>query len=264
MADTAGGVEMMDHPEILGKLLSPRRAAAPDRPGATNHRVTVADGIGVVCRFFRARADGPNILFFHGNSETAADYDAIAPHYGECGLNLFVAEYRGYGMSDGEPTCSALLADAHPVFLRFASLVREAECTGPLFVMGRSLGSAPAIEVACRHQERLNGLIVASGFASARKQLERLGAAHLFPDLRDPVGFGNDLKIRSVRIPTLILHGEADKVIPVEEGRELYSLSGARDKTALFVPQAGHNSLMKRALNRCMECIGRFTAGAAA
>ena len=63
-----------------------------------------------------------------------------------------------------------------------------------LFVIGRSLGSAPAIEVAYRYQQLLQGLIVESGFASQKRQFARLGVTHLFKDVESVVGFGNDAK----------------------------------------------------------------------
>ena len=259
MKDLRKGAELFDHPEVIGRLLFPHPNAAPDRRDAMNHFIRVAEDVRLGCRFFMARQEGPNILFFHGNGETAADYDYVAPLYREHGLNLFVAEYRGYGMSESSPTCSGILRDTDPVFEGFRSFIRGRDLAGDLFVMGRSLGSAPAIETACRYQSEFRGLIVESGFASARRQLERIGLSGLFGDVPDVIGFGNDLKIAEVRIPTLIIHGEMDRIIPVEEGRALYSLSGAEDKTALFVPNAGHNDLLEQDPVAYMESLRRFT-----
>jgi len=259
MLDLRAGAELLDHPETLRRLLFPHPRTAPDRPDAVNHFIRVAGDVQLGCRFFNARPDSPNILFYHGNGETAADYDYVAPLYREHGLNLFVAEYRGYGMSGGNPTCSGILRDTDPVFEGFRAFIRSMDLTGDLYVMGRSLGSAPAIETACRYQAEFKGLIVESGFAAVRKQLARIGLSHLFEDVADPVGFGNDLKIAEVRIPTLIIHGEADSIIPVEEGKALYSLSGAREKRALFIPNAGHNDLLERDPVTYMESIQRFT-----
>ena len=125
--------------------------------------------------------------------------------------------------------------------------------------MGRSLGSAPAIEVAYHYQRQLKGLIIESGFAEARRQIARLGVSHLFKEVQNPVGFGNSLKIKKILIPTLIIHGERDEIIPVEEGKALYDLSGASNKVSIFVPDAGHNDLLDRALKQYMEGITRFT-----
>ena len=93
----------MDHPEVISRLFFPRRAQAADTVNTITRRVRVEESVYVSCRFFIARSDGPNILFFHGNGETAPDYDYIAPFYRNIGINIFVADYRGYGMSDGSP-----------------------------------------------------------------------------------------------------------------------------------------------------------------
>jgi fermentation-respiration switch protein FrsA (DUF1100 family) len=76
------------------------------------------------------------------------------------------------------------------------------------------------------------------------------------------VGFGNDVKIKDIRIPTLIIHGEADEIIPATEGRALYALSGAARKEALFVPGAGHNDLFERGGEEYMRSITVFTRSA--
>ena len=258
-------LELMDRPEILYRLFFPRSEDPMERlprNGAT-HLIEVDAGISIGCRFYHAWKEAPAVLYFHGNGEIASDYDYVAPLYQQRGLNLFVADYRGYGLSGGSPTCSAIIRDAHPLFEGFRTILKEAGYTGSLFVMGRSLGSAPAIEVARYHQEHLKGLIVESGFASQQRQLARLGVTHLFSDFEDMVGFGNDLKIRQVRIPTLIIHGEEDEIIPVEEGRALYALSGAEVKKALFVPDAGHNDLFEIAWQQYMQSMVEFTGSAA-
>lgn len=254
-------LELMDRPEILYRLFFPRPEDPMERRprnGAT-HLIEVDAGISIGCRFYPARKEAPSVLYFHGNGEIASDYDYVAPLYQKHGLNLFVADYRGYGLSGGSPTCSAIIRDAHPLLEGFMAILKEAGYTGSLFVMGRSLGSAPAIEVAHQHQEHLKGLIVESGFASQQRQLARLGAMHLFSDFEHVVGFGNDLKIKHVRIPTLIIHGEEDEIIPVEEGRALFALSGAEIKKALFVPGAGHNDLFETAWQHYMQSIEEFT-----
>lgn len=258
MNDPRNGAEMMDRPEVLARLLFPRTSSAPDLPDAVNFFIEVDDGVKVGCRFFIADKDAPNILFYHGNGETAADYDYVAPFYRENGLNLFVAEYRGYGMSGGSPTCSGILRDTDPIFKGFLDLMGKMSHSGDLYVMGRSLGSAPAIETACRYQSLFNGLIVESGFASVQRQLERIGVSRLFEDVKDPVGFGNDRKIEKIQIPTLVIHGEEDRIIPVDEGKALYSLSGAQVKEAFFVPNAGHNDLLERDLKGYMQRLKQF------
>jgi alpha-beta hydrolase superfamily lysophospholipase len=262
MVGFKNGPELLDRPEILERLFFPRHASEEElvSPYGTNHSIEVAAGVEIGCRFYTAELGGPNLLLFHGTGEIAADFDYVAHFYQEKGINLFVADYRGYGTSGGTPTCSSVIRDAHPIFHGFAETLSHRGHTGRLFVMGRSLGGAPAIEVALHYQRKVAGLIVESGFASTRNQLKRLGMHDLLGDGPGPVGFGNDLKIREIAIPTLIIHGEDDERISVEEGRALYSLSGATGKEALFIPHGGHNDLMVKGLQAYMEAIERFTA----
>jgi pimeloyl-ACP methyl ester carboxylesterase len=259
VTDFEKNVEMMDRQEILYRLFFPRSESdLANVPDAVTVRIEVEENISIGCRFYPAETDGPNILYFHGNGETVPDYDYEAPIYQERGLNLFVADYRGYGFSDGTPSCSAMIRDSHHIFAGFRSLLAKRACTGPLFVMGRSLGSAPAIEVAYHHQGNLKGLIVESGFASGRNQFRRLGVSHLFDSIENPIGFGNDVKIKEVTIPTLIIHGEMDTIIPSAEGHSLLRLSGATKKSSLFIPDAGHNDLMVEALEAYMSAVLKF------
>jgi hypothetical protein len=261
MDEFVKAAEMMDRPEILERLFFPRREAPEEaRPrNGMSHAVKVAENVSIGCRFYPSAQGGPSLLYFHGNGEIASDYDYVAPLYQERGINLFVADYRGYGTSDGSPGCAALIADSHPLFKGFVSFLQNEGYGGNLFVMGRSLGSAPAIEVAYHYQQQLKGLIVESGFADQRNQLARLGVSRLFRDPEKVIGFGNELKIKEIHIPTLIIHGEWDELIPVGEGRTLLALSGAREKKALFVAGAGHNDLLERGLDRYMEVVASFT-----
>ena len=63
-------------------------------------------------RFYASERSRPTLLYFHGNGEIASDHDDIAPLDHEIGLNLFVAEFRGYGSSGGRPSVAGLIADA--------------------------------------------------------------------------------------------------------------------------------------------------------
>ena len=104
------GPELMDRPEILERLFFPRKATPEElaSPYGVNHSVEVDAGISIGCRFYASATDGAAILYFHGNGETVPDYDYSAHLYQEKGLNLFVADYRGYGFSDDKPTCASV------------------------------------------------------------------------------------------------------------------------------------------------------------
>ncbi len=232
-------LSFLDRPEILSFVFYPRRDFGRSDVGLPV-LVDVGGGVRVGCKLYMCGEGCPSILFFHGNGETAGDYDYVSHLFTSRGINLFAADYRGYGVSDGSPTITSLLRDAHPVFKEFKRLAGG----GGLFVMGRSLGSVPAIELAYHYQDEIKGLIVESGIANTFTLLMSLFRLHVDEQLREKLeAASNKAKIRTVRTPTLIIHAENDTLIPVSEAMELYESSGAREKEIFIVPRADHNNL---------------------
>jgi alpha-beta hydrolase superfamily lysophospholipase len=253
----------LDRPEILRAVFHPRPAfpSTPWGPVGRSLSIEVHPGVTLGARLFAADRRAPAILYWHGNGEIASDYDAVAPHYTRLGLTLVVVDYRGYGTSNGSPTCSNLVSDALSVS-RVVQRVLEEQALEPsrLYVMGRSLGSAAAIEVAARSEDALAGLIVESGFADTFALLARLGVmVEQFDESQD--GFANASKMEQITMPTLIIHGEDDVLIPVGDARELFQRCAALDKRLVIVPGAGHNDLMLTAGVRYMQAIATFVLG---
>ena len=245
----------LDHPKMTALIFHPR--PTPDAKG--QEKIEVAEGVSVGARFHLGEPQWPVILFFHGNGETVADYDEVAPHFLAQDCSFIVVDYRGYGVSGGAPSASAMLADCEPIFAHVEKRLAQQEITGPLFVMGRSLGSACAIELALRHQgEKIRGLIIDSGFGATLPLLTRLGVDCAALGITEEATFGNLEKIAQVTIPTLILHGARDEIIPVGEAEELQAASGARNKQFFVVPGADHNTLMLTAGAHYFQGIRQF------
>ena len=257
-----GDLSILDQPQVLGIMFYPRR----DSPGSSStsnaavHFVEVEEGISISCRFYWVDSDSPNILYFHGNGEIASDYDPIAPQYNRRKINLFVADYRGYGMSGGNPTATNMIRDTHKVLLGFKEILRGRGAKGPLFLMGRSLGSSSAIELAFHYQGEVRGLIVESGFSDTFGLISRFGVS-IKGARKEGGGFSNLKKIQSISIPTLIIHSQYDHIIPLDEGIQLYNGSGAREKELLIIPNANHNDLMVVGMDRYFEAIEKFIFG---
>ena len=140
----------LDHPNISMNSFYPRQNWIPVPTGAVEHMITVEDGVSLSCRFYPCGTTNPTILFFYGNGETAADYDEIAPFYSQIGVNFFVADYRGYGASSGSPTYISMLSDAHKVVVELQTILNAGGYSGPVYVMGRSMGRHPAFELGAR------------------------------------------------------------------------------------------------------------------
>jgi len=250
---------LLDQPYILRFVFYPREDYSPPPRNAVDHLVTVEKDISVGCRFYPSSKEAPSILYFHGNGEVVYDYDDIATLYNRLGINLFVADYRGYGRSGGTPSFSSAVADAHIIFEYFRDTLKASGYTGPLFVMGRSLGSLSAVELTVSYHKELKGLILESGFASAGKLLMYLGTLISFPRLEDFEKANID-KLRSITMPILIIHGEWDEIIPFEQAEVLYQNIGSKDKRLLRIPNAGHNDIMLIGMEQYFQAVKEFVS----
>ncbi len=243
----------LDRPEILRFLFYPR--AEWGISGEKTVRIPVDKEVVVGSRFHMENPSAPNILFFHGNGEIAADYDELALMYNRMGINFLPVDYRGYGCSTGRPTVTAMMRDCHVIFEFVKQWLEKNRYTGSFIVMGRSLGSASALELAANYKDRIDALIIESGFAHAGPLLQLLGANPAIPGFDKVEEFGNILKISRFDKPTLVIHAEKDHIIPFSDGRELYEACPAGDKVLLRIPRANHNDIFQRALSEYMAAV---------
>jgi len=264
----------LDRPEILMVLFHPRRddgapadrlpEAATGTPRVQDILVPVEADVAVGARFHLGMPAYANILFFHGNGEIAADYDSIGPFYNRIGVNFLAVDYRGYGRSTGHPTVAAMMQDGHTIFEFVAAWLTRNGFSGPLILMGRSLGSASAIELAAAYAEQVAGLIVESGFAYAGPLLRLLGADPARIGFREDRAFRHIEKIGRFRKPVLIIHAEFDHIIPFSDGQALFDACPSPAKTLLKIPGANHNDILAVALGTYLSAIQRLTSGCTA
>ncbi len=254
------GYAKMDQPGVNQFLFHPRKEVDSKTPhGAIDHDIIVEEDIRISTRFHMAGLEDPNTLFFHGNGEIAGDYDSIGPVYNEHGLSLLAVDYRGYGRSGGTPTVTSMMSDAHVILKEVQRWLQEAGHTGPLVIMGRSLGSACAIELAACNGKNISGLIIESGFALTVPLLKCLGVDTEALGITEADGFQHVHKIAQVTKPTLTIHAQHDQIIPVMSAELLQVDCAAKAKEFRMVPGADHNTIMLHAGKWYFETIKQFT-----
>lgn len=246
---------VLDRPDISMNSFYPRRNWTSTPPGAEDHTVDVQEGVSLSCRFFPAEIADPTILFFYGNGETAADYDGIAPLYNQIGANFFVADYRGYGHSGGSPAFSTMLSDAHKVLDALRMTLRAGEYTGPIFVMGRSMGRHAAFELAANAPDKISGLIVESGRASLGQF-----ANGVDPSLAEILVAEYEDKVHAIHIPVLVIHGEIDSLAPLQGAVEMFENFASEQKQLVTIPGAGHNDLLHRGIEQYFVAVRDFVS----
>ena len=250
---------LLDRPEVLSLVFHPRpEQRRPGIPGR-DLLIPVEERVMVGARFHPADQSAVNILFFHGNGEIVADYDDMGPIYNRMGINFLPVDYRGYGRSTGKPTVTAMMKDCHAILAYVRDWLKEIRYTGPLIVMGRSLGSASALELAASHKDLISALIIESGFANTGLLLRLLGIDVMRLGFDEKNSFGNTEKIQAFDKPTLIIHAEWDHIIPFSDARTLLNASPAVDKTLLKIPQADHNDILVRGMAQYLSAVKTLT-----
>ena len=257
---------VLDHPLVTDALFYPRRLREAEVPSDPHGRVLAipvgTDRLGGY--LYRPRPEGPVILFFHGNGEVMTDYlEGFHLEIAKLCANLLVVDYRGYGLSSGSPSLSRLLEDARAAW---------AYATGKLglkpteiVVMGRSLGSLAALELAGGPGREALGLVLESGIARfdqwvARMApfLERQGLDVELLQRALRTAFDNEAKLKAYPGPVLVMHAPDDEIVPVSHGRELASWS-PNAKLRVFA-RGGHNDIMYINHAQYFTELGRFLA----
>lgn len=202
-------IVVLEHPTAGGDIarawLWPHRAAAADRPA-------------------------PLVCFLHGNAEQIDSQRPIAAAYRALGYSVLLPEYRGYGHSDGRPSQRNIVSDV-VAFLKRTSDRDDVDATR-IVLHGRSIGGALAAQVAAEH--RPAAIIVESTITHAGAFAWRYGVPPFL--VKNPLRTKDVLP--TINVPTLIFHGERDRIVPVSHGRHLHELT---PNSRLVTFDAGHN-----------------------
>ena len=203
--------------------------------GAEELRLATDDGETLVAWYLPPSDRNPLILYFHGNGGALADRVLRFRAFAASGYGFLAISYRGYGGSTGSPTQAGLMQDGEAAY-------REVRARGydgdRIVLMGESLGTGVATALAAAHEAA--GLVLDSPFSSAVDA----AAAHypMFPVrwlMLDQ--FRSDLAISDVHIPVLIIHGDADRVIPISFAKRLFALA---NEPKTFIGVAGGEHLV--------------------
>jgi len=204
--------------------------------GVKEIEIAVADGVTLVAWYAPAKDDKPTILYFHGNAANAANRAPRIETIRESGFGVFYLNNRGSGGSGGSPTEDNNVADA---IAANDHLVGLGVSPGKIVAYGESLGSGQAVRLAA---ERPVGAVVLEAPLTSTIDVARTTYFWLPLGLLITDQYNNELNIRSITAPVLILHGEQDAVIPVEMGMRVYHAANEPKSIELF-PQGTHDDL---------------------
>jgi len=200
--------------------------------------------------------DAPVMLYFHHNAINISANVSQALQFHKFGYSIFLFDYRGFGRSEGKfPTEAQVYEDAQAAW---NYLVQERRISPDrIIIYGHSVGGAIAIDLAAKHPEA-GALVVQSSFTSMRDMTKRFGLYWLFPvEFLLRQHFESLEKMKSVRMPVLIITGTEDLQISVAMGDRLYE-AAPEFKQLIVVQGGGHdNHLSNQYKRRFKEFVER-------
>lgn len=215
------------------RLIFPAPASYPETAPAGFRLVHTATDDGLrLSAFHRAAEPGRRtLLFFHGNGDNLLGAIQATRGPAAVGHGLLLAEYRGYGGNPGSPSEAGLYRDGEAAMRWLAA---EGVAARDIVVVGNSIGSGPATEIAARHD--VSALMLVSGLSDlpsvVRARLPFIPAVLV----RDR--FDNAAKLVRVKAPVFLMHGDADTLVRPDN---MVRLHRARpDATVARVAGAGH------------------------
>ena len=229
-----------------GFIFHPERSndsATPDVYGIEYDDVIfrTGDGLNLNGWFVPGKKPSPDadlhtLLWFHGNAGNINHrLENIKMLHERVPVNVFIIDYRQYGRSEGKISEKGTYIDAGAALAHLHS--RKEINQEKIIFFGRSLGSAVAVELALK--EKCRALILETPFTSILEMGKKL-YPFLPVSLLLKTKYDSLSKIRNIKVPILIMHGDKDDLVPFEHGKRLYDMAN-EPKEFYTIPGAGHN-----------------------
>jgi hypothetical protein len=232
---------------IIVRVLEPRFAFFPLSGESTTPRefgveyealaIDTRDGERLRAWHVRHPAPRALIMYFHGNGGNLSVWAPIVAGIARQGYSVVAFDYRGYGLSTGRPSERGLSRDVDAVLDQVSSRWKADGAPKTIIYWGRSLGATMAAYAAAKQAPA--GLILESGFPDARS-LFRASPPLAFLALFSTYRFSTAGHLKRVTCPVLVMHGDADSIIPFEHGRALFE-TAAGPKQFFTIRGGDHN-----------------------
>ncbi|MBI4218535.1 MAG: alpha/beta hydrolase [Chloroflexi bacterium] len=195
------------------------------------------------------------VLLFHGNAGNISfRLGEVALLVQRLNVNVFLLDYRGFGLSDGRPSERGTRLDAAAA-VEFL-LEEVGTPVGRLIYFGRSLGAAVATDLAAR--VRPAALILESPLPSVMRMTQ--ASYPWIAPMLNPLfltRYDTLTSLGRVKAPVFIAHGDEDEVIPFALGREVFE--AAREPKVWYpVAGAGHNDMVVTGGSAYLDALTTF------
>jgi uncharacterized protein len=225
-------------------------------PGGLDREIffKASDGLRINALYRPPKSGRPTILFLHGNAGTLQLWKEMHQDLTKLDVGVLTIDYRGFGKSEGSPSEQGLYADARGAL---AFLENEGIPVKDIIVFGKSIGTGPAVQMAI--EKSLRGVILESPYSSiaaVARWLVKIPLDFLVKDKFESIN-----KIAKINTHLLVIIAEADRLIPPQDSRLLFSKAN-EPKELLSIPKAVHNNIQLVGGNRYWQALRNWINGA--
>lgn len=232
----------------------------PDQLGLVYEDIFFTSADNLTIHGWWLHAQGPvmgTVYFLHGNAENISTHIHNVAWLPAHGYQVFLLDYRGFGLSQGKPDLPGALQDIRNG-LQFI-LAHDATRGKPIYLLGQSLGASMAIYFAASDplaQQHLSAVISDAAFARYSEMARHVtGQSWLTWPLQYPVSWSMirgydaiDYVADIAPVPLLLIHSEDDQIVPYANNGKL--LQAALPPKAFLKTRGPHTATFSDSKNR--------------
>ena len=197
-------------------------------------KIPTQDGLNLLGWFHEKEIKkNKTILFFHGNAGSLENRIHKLNHFRDMSVNFLIIAWRGFSGNEGKPSETGLYEDGESAI---KWLIKKGVDEKNIIIYGESLGTGIATHLS--QNRNFAGVILETPFTSmidaAKKFYPYIPVGFLLKDK-----FENKDKIKNVRSPILIMHGEKDQIVPFEMGKKIFEMAN-EPKYSYFTKYDNH------------------------
>ena len=197
-------------------------------------KIKTSDNINLLAWFHKKDLKKfKTIVYFHGNAGKLENRIHKLNHFKDMKVNFLIIAWRGFSGNEGKPSEEGLYEDGNSSirWLKNLGLTEK-----DIIIYGESLGTGIATEIA--QNKNFAGLILETPFTSMID-----AAKNFYPyipvDLILKDKYKNNVKIKNINVPLLVMHGEEDQIVPFWMGKKIYEIAN-KPKYSYFTKYDDH------------------------
>ena len=205
------------------------------------------DGLKLSAKYIKNDTSNNWVILVHGYTANAKSMLSLADKYYKKGFSILAPDQRAHGQSEGTYTTFGL-KEKEDIKARMEWIIKT-DPQAKIIVHGESMGAATTMLLAADNPENLLAFIEDCGYTSFYDmQIDQLKGdlgflaypitfvANIIGKIRFSSNFykSNIDSMKNTKIPGLFIHGQADRLVPVQMCYDLYK--NHQGKKSLYTP----------------------------